>query len=101
MDSPLCQQAEGGLPRYAIPGAMARASAQRTRLGLRGSSIGGGLLRYASIARVAKRLPINENEAIVLAANCAEAELVRLDIKGPPYRQLPGTAMLSEKGGCS
>jgi hypothetical protein len=59
---------------------------------------GGGLLRYAAIARVAKRLHIDEDEAIVLAADCAEANLVRLDVKGPPYRQLPGMAMLVDKG---
>src|SRR5262245_6923790 len=59
---------------------------------------GGGLLRHATIARVAKRLRIDEDEAIVLAADCAEADLVRLDVKGPPYRQLPGSAMLDEKG---
>jgi len=34
----------------------------------------------------------------VLAADCAEANLVKLDVKGPPYRQLPGSAMLDEKG---
>ncbi len=59
---------------------------------------GGGLLRHVTIARVAKRLRIAEDEAIVLAADCAEADLVRLDVKGPPYRQLPGAAMLDEKG---
>jgi hypothetical protein len=59
---------------------------------------GGGLLRYAPIARVAKRLHIGGDEAIVLAADCAEADLVRLDVKGPPYRQLPSSAMLDEKG---
>jgi hypothetical protein len=59
---------------------------------------GGGLLRYATIGRVAERLHLGEEEAIVLAADCAEADLVRLDVKGPPYRQLPGSAMLDEKG---
>jgi hypothetical protein len=59
---------------------------------------GGGLLRHATIARVGKRLRIGHDEAIVLAADCAESDLVRLDVKGPPYRQLPGSVMLNEKG---
>ena len=59
---------------------------------------GGGLLRYSTINRIARRLKMDEREAIVLAADCAEANLVKLDVKGPPYRQLPGSAMLDEKG---
>jgi len=59
---------------------------------------GGGLLRYSAIARIAQRLKLDEREAIVLAADCAEADLVKLDVKGPPYRHLPNSAMLDEKG---
>lgn len=59
---------------------------------------GGRLLRYATIAAVGKRLGLKEGEAIVLAADCAAAGLVQLDVKGPPYRQLPGSAMLLEAG---
>jgi len=29
---------------------------------------------------------------------CAEADYVQLDVKGPPYRQLPGSAILTEAG---
>ena len=36
--------------------------------------------------------------AILLAADCAAAGLVRLDIKGPPYRLLPSSAILTEVG---
>ena len=58
----------------------------------------GGRMRFSTIAAVAKRLGISEEEAIVLAGDCAAAGLVRLDVKGPPYRQLPGHASLSEAG---
>jgi hypothetical protein len=37
-------------------------------------------------------------EAILLAADCAASGLVRLDIKGPPYRLLPSSAILTEEG---
>ena len=47
---------------------------------------------------VAKRLDIDGREAVLLAAECAAADLVRLDIKGPPYRLLPSSAILSEGG---
>jgi hypothetical protein len=46
----------------------------------------------------AERLGTEEKAAIVLAAECAEAGYVRLDVKGPPYRQLPGWAILTEAG---
>jgi hypothetical protein len=59
---------------------------------------GGELLRWATIARVAKRLGMDEREAAVLAGECAAADFVRLDVKGPPYRRLPGSAILSEAG---
>ena len=51
--------------------------------------------RWTTIVAVAKRLEIDGREAILLAAECAEADLVRLDIKGPPYRLLPTFAILS------
>ena len=56
------------------------------------------MLRWATIADVAKRLGMDEREAILLAGECAEADYVRLDVKGPPYRQLPGSAILTEAG---
>ena len=59
---------------------------------------GGQLLRWATIAGVAKRLGIDEREAILLAGECAEAGYVRLDVKGPPYRLLPGSVILAEAG---
>jgi hypothetical protein len=59
---------------------------------------GGQLLRWATIARVATRLGMDEREAILLAGECAEADYVRLDVKGPPYRLLPGSAILTEAG---
>jgi hypothetical protein len=43
---------------------------------------GGEVLRWAAIAGVAKRLGIDEREAILLAGECAEADYVRLDVKG-------------------
>jgi hypothetical protein len=59
---------------------------------------GGEVLRWATIADVAKRLGMDERDAILLAGECAEADYVRLDVKGPPYRQLPGSAILTEAG---
>ena len=56
------------------------------------------MLRWATIADVAKRLGMDEREAVLLAGECAEADYVRLDVKGPPYRQLPGSAILTEAG---
>jgi len=47
---------------------------------------------------VAKQLGISEGEAILLAAECSDANYVWLDVKGPPYRQLPGSAILTEAG---
>ena len=58
----------------------------------------GEVLRWATIADVAKRLGMDEHEAIVLAGECAEADYVRLDSKGPPSRILPGSAILTEAG---
>ena len=59
---------------------------------------GGEVLRWATIDGVAKRLGIDEREAILLAGACAEADHVRLNVKGPPYRLLPGSAILTEAG---
>ena len=59
---------------------------------------GGEVLRWATIAEVAKRLGMDECEAILLAGECAEADYVRLDVKGPPYRILPGSTILTEAG---
>jgi hypothetical protein len=59
---------------------------------------GGEVLRWATIADVAKRFGMDEREAILLADECAEADYVRLDVKGPPYRILPGSAILTEAG---
>ena len=36
--------------------------------------------------------------SILFTADCAEVGLVRLDIKGPPYRLLPTFAILSGEG---
>ena len=58
----------------------------------------GEILRWATIADVAKQLGMNVPEAILLAGECAEADCVRLDVKGPPYRLLPGSAILTEAG---
>ena len=58
----------------------------------------GEILRWATIADVAKRLGMDVPEAILLAGECAEADYVRLDVKGPPYRLLPGSALLTEAG---
>ena len=58
----------------------------------------GEILRYATIAKVARRLGIDEDAVIVLAGECAEAGLVRLTVKGPPYAVLPGSAILTEAG---
>ena len=55
-------------------------------------------LRWATIDAVAKRLGIASGVAILLAGECAAAGHVRLDIKGPPYRRLPGAALLTEEG---
>jgi len=33
-----------------------------------------------------------------VAGECAKADYVRLDVKGPPYRLLPGSAILTEAG---
>ena len=57
-----------------------------------------GRLRYTTIAVIAARLGLEEREAIGLAGDCAAAGYVKLDVKGPPYAQLPGSAMLTEKG---
>ena len=54
--------------------------------------------RWTPIMAVAKRLDMDEQEAVLLAAECAAAGLVRLDIKGPPYRLLPASVILSEEG---
>jgi len=59
---------------------------------------GGKLLRHALIAKVARRLGLEEAAAIVLAADCAAGGLVQLDVKGPPYRSPPASAMLREEG---
>ena len=60
--------------------------------------MGGEVLRWTTIADVAKRLGMDERETILLAGECAEADYVRLDVKGPPYRLLPGSAILTEAG---
>jgi hypothetical protein len=54
--------------------------------------------RWTQIMAVAKRLDMDGREAVLLAAECAAADLVRLDIKGPPYRLLPTFAILSGEG---
>ena len=54
--------------------------------------------RWTLIMAVAKRLDMDGREAVLLAAECAAAELVRLDVKGPPYRLLPTFAILSGEG---
>ena len=59
---------------------------------------GGQLLRWSRIARIAGRLGLDERAAILLAVECAEADYVKLDVKGPPYRVLPGSAILTEAG---
>jgi hypothetical protein len=58
----------------------------------------GGRSRWTIIVAVAKRMDMDGREAVLLAADCAAAGLVRLDIKGPPYRLLPASAILSEEG---
>ena len=57
-----------------------------------------GRLRYTTIAALAGRLGLEEDEVIVLAADCAAAGYVKLDVKGPPYARSPGSAMLTDKG---
>ena len=47
---------------------------------------------------IAKRLDMDGREAVLLAAECADADLVRLDVKGPPYQRLPTFAILSGEG---
>jgi hypothetical protein len=47
---------------------------------------------------VAKRMDMDVRRAILQAADCAAANQVRLDIKGPPYRLLPSSAILTEDG---
>src|SRR5512137_795699 len=54
--------------------------------------------RWTAIMTVAKRLKMDEEEAILLAAECAAADLVRLDVQGPPYRRLPASAILAWEG---
>jgi len=54
-----------------------------------------GRLRYATIAALAGRLGLEEDEVIVLAIDCVAAGYVKLDVKGT---QLPGSAMLTDKG---
>ena len=61
-------------------------------------TLAGEILRYAPIAKVARLLGMDEGAAIVAAGECAEAGLVRLDVKGPPYAVLPGAAILTEAG---
>lgn len=58
----------------------------------------GGKLRWTTIATVAQRIALDEREAVLLAADCAAAGLVWLDVRGPPYAQLPSSARLTEKG---
>jgi len=58
----------------------------------------GGQSRWTTIVAVAKRTDMDVRRAILLAAECAAANLVRLDIKGPPYRLLPSSAILTEEG---
>ena len=58
----------------------------------------GGQSRWTTIVAVAKRMDMDVRRAILLAADCAAANLVRLDIKGPPYRLLPSSAILTEEG---
>jgi hypothetical protein len=58
----------------------------------------GGPLHWTLIATVARRLEMDEREAILLAGDCAAAGLVWLDVRGPPYAQLPSSARLTEKG---
>jgi hypothetical protein len=58
---------------------------------------GGQLLRWATLAQVARRLKTSVEKVTVLAGECAEADYVRLDVKGPPYRLLPSSAILTEQ----
>ena len=51
-----------------------------------------------AIMVVARRMKMDGREAVLLAAECAEADLVRLDIQGPPYHRLPASAILSGEG---
>ena len=58
---------------------------------------------YACVSNLFKtghhlRKPTGEHKAIVLAGECSAAGYVRLDVKGPPYRVLPGSAILTEAG---
>jgi hypothetical protein len=58
----------------------------------------GGRSRWTTIVAVAKRMDMDVRKVILLAADCAAAGLVRLDIKGPPYRLLPSSAILTDEG---
>jgi hypothetical protein len=58
----------------------------------------GDLMRWATIMAVAKRLELDGRVAVLLAAECAAAGYVRLDVKGPPYALLPSSARLTEEG---
>ena len=57
----------------------------------------GGVMRWAAIEGIARRLDLDVREAILLAAECATAGLVWLDVKGPPYLLLPSSARLSRE----
>jgi hypothetical protein len=48
--------------------------------------------RYTTIAALARRLGLDEREAIALATDCAAAGYVQLNVKGPPYAQSPESA---------
>jgi hypothetical protein len=55
------------------------------------------VLRWGTIVTVARQLGMDVRVAVLLAADCAAAGpgSVRLDIKGPPYRLLPSSAILT------
>jgi hypothetical protein len=58
----------------------------------------GGEMRWATIVSIARRLKMDVRVAVLLSAECAAADLVWLDVKGPPYALLPSSARLSEEG---
>jgi hypothetical protein len=58
----------------------------------------GGVMRWATIMGIARRLKMDVRVAVLLSAECAAAGLVWLDVKGPPYALLPSSARLTEHG---
>ena len=58
----------------------------------------GSRSRWTTIVAVARPLDMDVRVAILPAADCAAADLVWLDVKGPPYALLPSSARLTEEG---